>query len=371
MRSIAFAPVWACLLLLPTLAAGQTRNEFNPEISFISDVRARAGDPVAGDLEFEFVELEIGATAPLNPFALGSVFIGLHDGEAEVEEAFVDFTALPGNLGLRAGRFFVDQGRFAIQHSHMFPFLDYPQLVTGYFGEEGFGAVGVNPSWLTGIGDVAITVSGNALGALEDHHHEDHGDEEAAKDEHEGEEEEPRFLRDLTYTGRISVFFPLGDVTNLDVGAGGGTRVLEPAEQIRATWFGADFKYKWRPNTRQSFTLAAEVLFHEQDVEDHEEAAKAEGDLTAESATAFFAAADLQFRRHWNVGALVDFAQSPEHADEDRTGVGVFLGYSLFEESTLIRFLARQDSYSTTDDDDLSFQLQLVSSLGPHKPHQF
>jgi len=359
LRSLVFAHAVACLLLLPSLAAGQIRNEFNPEISFISDVRARAGDDVPGDVAFEFEELEIGAFAPLNPFATGSVFIGLHEGEVEVEEAFVDFTALPGRIGLRAGRFFVDQGRFARQHNHMFPFLDYPQVVTGYFGDEGFGAVGLNPSWLTGVGDVAITLSGNVLGALEGHHHE-----------HE-EEEETRYLRDLTYTGRLSVFFPLGDVSNLDVGAGGGTRVLEPAEELRATWFGADFKYKWRPNTRQSFTLAAEVLFHEQDVEDHEEAAKAEGDVATESATAFFAAFDWQFRRHWSVGALYDFAQEAEDAGQDRTGVGAFVGYSLFEESTLIRFLTRQDSYSASDEEDLSFQLQLVSSLGPHKPHQF
>ena len=345
--------------LLPGQAVAQTRNALNPEISFIGDVRALAGDTVPGDLVFEFTELEIGATASLNPFANGSIFVGLHDGEIEVEEGFVAFTALPGGFGLRAGRFLVDQGRFAGQHSHTFSYLDMPLFVQEFFGQEGLGAVGINPTRLIGLGDTAVTISANALGGLAGHEHTD--EEDVPEEEAHGEE--PRYLHDLTYTGRVSAFVELGDISNLDVGVGGGTRVPDPDSGLRATWFGADFKYKWRPDARRSFSLVGELLQHRQEV-------AGTAGVSTEDAIGIFAAADLQVRRHWNFGALIDHTQLAEDADSDRTGVGIFAGYSLFEETTLVRFLVRRDAASGQDE-ETTYQLQLVSSMGPHKPHQF
>ena len=65
--------------------AAQNQSALNPEISFISDVRARVGDATADDLDLVFEELEIGAQANLNPWARGDLFLGLHDGEIEVD----------------------------------------------------------------------------------------------------------------------------------------------------------------------------------------------------------------------------------------------------------------------------------------------
>ena len=89
-----------------------------------------------------------------------------------------------------------------------------------------------------------------------------------------------------------------------------------------------------------------------------------------DTALGLFSYASLQLRRHWNVGALVDFVELPDGTGRDRAGAGVFAGYSLFEESTVLRALVRRDELPDGAE-ETGVQVQVVFGLGPHKPHEF
>lgn len=354
------ALICACLLVAapaPATAQAPSNNASqNPGISFVGDARALMGEG-EDDLRFELEGLEVAGQGWLNPYARADIFVGFHEGEAEIEEAFVTFTALPGGLSVRGGRFLVDQGRFASQHIHTFNFVEMPRYVQQLFGEEGFQAVGANPSLLFGAGDVAITLSGSILDAAEGHAH-------AGEDStHGGEEgEEPRALDQLTYTGRASAFLELDRDHSLEFAAGGGTRVDDPDEDLRSTWFGGDFKYRWRPDARRSATLQAEIL---QATVDHEGGEQVD-------ALGFFANAEAQFARRWVVGAFGESAEALEEGEGRVDAFGAYLNWFLFEESTILRLVARHDQYEDDAiEDETSAVLQLVWSLGPHQPHRF
>jgi hypothetical protein len=65
------------------------------------------------------------------------------------------------------------------------------------------------------------------------------------------------------------------------------------------------------------------------------------------------------------------------------TALTFFTGYSLLEETTLIRLAGRHVSYDIADpsllmdpemrskESEFTIVLQLIWSLGPHKPHEF
>lgn len=348
-------------VLWPHPVRCQLQSGLNPEISFIADTRAISSNAEAGDVELVFDELEIGAEGFLNPFARASVFAGIHDGSIEVEEAYVTFVTLPANLGLRVGRYLVDAGRFVPQHPHAFSFLDYPQFVGEYFTAEGLSETGLNPSILIDLAGLPLTVSANVLSG---NVHEDSHEAEADSTAHE--ERGARFFGELTYTGRASLFLELTRSTNLEIAGHGGTRVADVHEGHRNVWFGGDYKLKWRPHRRTSFEVAGEIIVHRGDLEPAEA-----GTITSETSVGTFHYLDYQLSRQWNAGALVDYAQHALDSGEDMLGLGLFAGYSLFEESTVIRLLVRHDDFSDDPDPRWSLQLQLVFGLGPHKPHVF
>lgn len=371
-------------LVIPATGYGQGQPMLNPDISFITDVRALAADATGDDVTLEIHHLELGAEAFLNPFARGSIFLGVHAGALEIEEGYVSFTSLPGGLGLRIGQYFMDVGRFNTQHPHVFPFLDYPLFVTEYLGEEAYRDVGVNPSYLLDLGAFPLTLSaGVANGNLAGHPHGEEGDGHdhaparfrPLQDEEPVEAEDGRTLADLAYHGRASGFFTLAESSFLDVGVSAGTATLDAAEDLRAVWFGGDLKYKWRPNRDRSLTVAGEVHAQRRDVDRHDEEVLATAQVEDHEDTQSFLGAfgffDYRLKRHWNVGALVDYVEPLEHEGESRLGLGGFVGYSVFEESTVIRMLVRHDDMPGDAGGETRVVAQILFGMGPHKPHQY
>ncbi len=363
------------LCSVPAAAQGSGSSGINPDISFIVDTRALAGDTTPDDLELILRGVEIAAQGALNPWLRGDIFFGFHDETLELEEGYASFTALPGGLGLRAGKWRVFSGRFNIQHAHVYSFLDYPLLVTNYLGEEGYASVGAQLSYLADLKGVPVTLSGSILNAPpgQGHEHDEHDEHDElhytlgrVADEGDSVETAPsgRSLGDMSYNGRATVFFTTGEFSWLEVGGTGGTGVTDAEEGLRHTWYGADFKFKWRPGRARSLTLSAEVLANR--IDHHEE-----GESRTTTPFGIFGYVDYQFARAWNLGALADYAQDPEDTEFTQLGLGVFAGYSVFEETTELRLLARNDSFSGGAPDAVSVQLQLVFSLGPHKAHSF
>src|SRR5690606_4854193 len=74
-----------------------------------------------------------------------------HDGGGsgvEVEEAFLETLALPGNLQLRGGLFLTEFGRHNTRHLHAWSFVDQPLINSRMFGPEGLRNPGARVSWL-------------------------------------------------------------------------------------------------------------------------------------------------------------------------------------------------------------------------------
>jgi hypothetical protein len=84
----------------------------------------------------------------------------------------------------------------------------------------------------------------------------------------------------------------------------------------------------------------------------------------------WYAIADWQFAKRWNGGLKLDRAQGLEQDDVVRRAEA-FLNFRLMEESTIFRLLVRQEDGDLLDEAETTGAVQLVFSLGPHRPHQF
>jgi len=95
-------------------------------------------------------ESEITLAANIDTHFYGSLtFAVTPEDEVEVEEAFVQTTALPAGLRLKAGRFFAGLGYLNEQHSHAWDFVDAPLAHQAFLGgqlkQEGLQARWVLP----------------------------------------------------------------------------------------------------------------------------------------------------------------------------------------------------------------------------------
>ena len=348
---------WAILLaaFLQQVAFSQTT--VNPNISFIGDFRLtdhnKAPDEVgANKVQFDFHELEINAESYLNPYARADVTLGLEDGETHIEEAYATLMrGLPMNLQVRAGKYLVDFGKLNSQHAHQWSWIERPLMFKRFFGEEGLKGVGANVTTLVPIGNSALNISGSLL----------QGD--FLFPEEESEEAPP-----LAGNGRLSIFAPVSQYANVDVGISALRAQHDPINDRWTTMGDLDFKYKWKPGIYNSLLIVAEALVSSRKISPDSLDPASTKDVTSYGA---FAAFDYQFRRQFDVGAFVDYSQSPLDEKDHLTGYGIFGGFAVAEETYRFGLLLRQDDGTGLNESYQTVELQLLWSLGPHKPHQF
>ena len=359
------AALAVCAAVALALGASAQAQNVNPDISVIGDVRVfvtdDASDPKQDDLQLDLTGAEVALQGYLNPFARADVYVGYHDDEFELEEAYATILrGLPGGLQLRAGKYRVDFGKLNLLHPHAYSFLDTPLAHQEYLGHEGLIDIGLNLNSQIPIGASALTVSANLL----------KGDfAEAHAHAHEGETvEEEAVETDLGYSERVSLYVPTGDYAGFEIGVNALQGVLDTITDRDVELLGADLKYRWAPDKYRSLTVQCEWITSERDVEHQHEG---EEEIARVASSGFYLFADYRFAQRWNTGAILERA---EHAEEEgvSTGrIGVFAGFQLMEETTLVRLLLRH-----TDGDEIAEPfneaiLQLVFSLGPHKAHWF
>ena len=134
---------------LPAPAAPAAANAFNPAIALIlsGSYASLSHDPAnyrfAGFLTgselgpgvkgFSLGESELSISASVDPWFFGSLSVALAaDNSASVEEAFVQTTALPAGLGLKAGRFLSSIGYLNDKHAHTWDFVDQPLVYQAF-----------------------------------------------------------------------------------------------------------------------------------------------------------------------------------------------------------------------------------------------
>ena len=130
-------------------AAPAAANAFNPAISLILSASyaslsqdperyringfltgAEIGPGVQG---FSLGESELTISATVDPWFFGSLSVALEaDNGASVEEAFLQTTALPAGLGLKAGRFLSSIGYLNDKHAHTWDFIDQPLVYQAF-----------------------------------------------------------------------------------------------------------------------------------------------------------------------------------------------------------------------------------------------
>ncbi len=131
------------LLLLSLLAATlpvQAQSLADWKLGAVLDL-THTTRPLAAGLRDQGLQLghsDLTASGPLGPWLRGHVgaVFETHDGKLEkgIEEAFIETTALPAGLQLRAGRFASQIGYLNQQHQHADDFSERPLLYRGFFG---------------------------------------------------------------------------------------------------------------------------------------------------------------------------------------------------------------------------------------------
>lgn len=131
------------------IAAPTAANAFNPAISLIlsASYASLSQDPAhyrfngfltgaeigPGVQGFSLGESELTISASVDPWFFGSLSVALEaDNSASVEEAFLQTTALPAGLSLKAGRFLSSIGYLNDKHAHTWDFVDQPLVYQAF-----------------------------------------------------------------------------------------------------------------------------------------------------------------------------------------------------------------------------------------------
>jgi hypothetical protein len=404
MRYSVCAAIVAALLFVATTATALTQ----PDISAIGDFRAFTGNwkfpdssktPKNGTLNMSFNELEVAIAGYLNPFAKAWVTVSTPGDGLEIEEAYgTIFKGLPLKSELKAGQYLVDFGKLNTNHAHAFPFVDRPLAEKVLLGADGYKDQRVNWNLLLPVHIYSKLSLGLLRGGI-------FGALDSPADPLEG-----RYTQQPVYQGRLNVFVPVGDKGDLDLGFSGlaGRYKGKGAygtgndaigyRNLYATMGGVDAKYKLRWNDYSSLVLQGELLTNHRTVFTDRFSS-----ITNYGAFAFV---DCRFRKRYNIGFMIDRApgiydngaddyeqnvsdslSNTSHAAFDNKNYtmaySLYTGFSLLEETTLFRLVARWVDYHISDPSllanpsmtrkpgEFSLVLQMIWSVGPHKPHEF
>jgi hypothetical protein len=373
-------------------------NSFNPALSLIlSGLYTRTSrDPadygIAGfargeDAEIgpgtrglSLAETELTFSASIDPWWRGAATIAVTpENEVELEEAFVQTTALGNGLSLKAGRFFSNVGYLNPQHAHVWDFVDAPLAYQAIFGRQ-LGDDGLQLTWLAptdlfielsaevgrGAGFPGSDTSRNGAGRTSIALHAG-GDIGTSHSWRAGvsfvdakAREQSLFGIDAADAGIDSVF-------------SGRTRVT----MVDAVW-------KWAPDgnpTRTNLKLQAEWLrsVRSGTLNHDPSGANLDGDLRMAQNGAYLQAV-YQFMPRWRVGARTEWldAGTPQYsAGTGLLGADGFkpkkhtlmVDYNTSEFSRVRLQFARDQARFGAADNQLMLQYQM--SLGAHGSHNY
>lgn len=386
-----------------------------PDISAIGDFRAFTGNwkdssggktPRNGNLNMSFKELELAIAGYLNPYAKGWITVSTPGTGFSIEEAYATiFKGLPLKSELRAGQFLVDFGKLNLNHAHAFPFVDRPIAERVLLGSDGYIDQGVNWDFLLPTNfysKVSFSVLKGMIFTANDTANDTSSNKLLNRNT-----EQP------IYNGHWNVFVPIGDKGDLDVGVSGlygrykGKNAYGTGDSIagfrnlNAIMGGIDAKYKIKWSDYTALILQGEFISNHRDLFD-----PVNSSFRTISNYAAFAFFDYRFWKRYNLGAMIDRApgiydnaaddyeqnvpavlsnttRAPFDDKNSTVAYSVYTGFSLLEETTLFRLVARYAKFNISDPalltvptmtskpGEFSLVLQMIFSMGPHKPHEF
>jgi hypothetical protein len=379
MRWIHGAPIVFSVFLfasfLPTMTRGQAPppagtgagSLLNPNISVVGWAQAEAGDEDDVSQAFSFREAEIGFQAVVDPHLRADYFIAISPEEGvHLEEGYLTFLSLPKRLGLKAGIFRSNFGKFNRTHPPETPFADRPLAAEALFGEEGLSPVGASLSYLIpNPFGIYLNLDLEATNTPEGH-------EVAEEEEDLGEEPpvfEPAGPYDLLYLGRLGTFLELGEPTNLTLGAsyangsaGDVERTEDAVETRRSQIIGADVTLRWKNPRRaiyRSFTWLSEGYVFVPDEPD---------DTGSKSRRGVFTSLNYQFARRWQAGVRGDWIETSSEREHE-AGALAYLTFTPSEFS-LLSLQGRGVRLADGSTENRLF-FKLTANIGPHGVHPF
>jgi hypothetical protein len=379
-----------------TSTASANANRFNPAISLIlSGLYTRTSQDPAdytisgfarpedaeigpGTRGLSLAETELTFSASIDPWWRGALSIALTpDNEAELEEAFVQTTALGNGLALKAGRFLSNVGYLNPQHAHVWDFVDAPLAYQALFGGQ-LGDDGLQLNWLApldtfvelsaevgrGSGFPGSDTSRNGAGRASLALHAG-GDIGASHSWRAGVSYVDAKASDQVLFGLDASDSAIDSVFN------GRTKVTV----LDAVW-------KWAPDgnaSRTNFKLQGEWLRSVRSgTLNHDPAgANVAGDLRMTQTGAYLQAV-YQFMPRWRVGLRTERldAGTPEYAGATLGADGykpkkhtLMVDHAFSEFSRLRLQFARDRARLGVTDDQLMLQYQM--SLGAHGAHGY
>lgn len=363
---------------------------FNPEVSLIlqgqyrnqKDVPSRriSGFVPAGEFAntrgFSVDETELMLAANIDPYWRGQAVIAMADGQANIEEAWVQSLAIGNGLGLKAGRFRSGIGYLNEQHPHQHDFNDVPLMYQTMFEEGAYVQDGVQLKWLAPT--PLFVEFGGEFGRGASF---------------------PGSDRNKNGSGGGAVYAHIGDDLGVSNSWRAGFSVLRTAAKARAadftdlagstlsgaftgdsTTFIADFVWKWAPNGNaayQNFKFQSEY-FQRRENGNLDAGAGADDYRTRQSG--WYAQGVYQFTPNWRGGLRYEQLDSGTRDFGANTAnllvdsyrpkrASVMVDYSWSEFSRLRLQYAQDKSMTGLTDNQVS--LQYVMSLGAHGAHKF
>ncbi|HYA88880.1 MAG TPA: hypothetical protein VEI57_17695 [Nitrospirota bacterium] len=305
-------------------------SEFNPAIGLVGETifsysskgSAETGSDRPGGYDIFQRSVELNAAASVDPFTKGYVVVNASadpvTGESTlgVEEAAIQTTSFPGNLEVKAGRFFGEFGRLGYIHDHELPFVNRPLVLAQYIGGES-RTDGLQINWLVPVEHyVSLTVgAGDQFGG----------------------DNPPNFVGDfrqgsgLNYWGRLSTYYDLTPDISLEPGISGlwnpsttaqwapnpanpsfptvdGNTFTERERRL----VGVDLVLSWKPlrnNQFQTVTWGTEVLYSDNRYDVTDPSGNA---LPSQSvgSVGLYSYLTYKFHRQWTTGIQYEWLEN-------------------------------------------------------------
>lgn len=208
--------------------------------------------------------LELNLQGAVDPYLRANANIAFHlDAEGgtslELEEGWLETSALPANLQLRAGQILTDFGRINTQHPHRWGFVDLPLVNARLLGPDGLRNPGARASWLLPTpfySEFFLTLQnshGETAAAFRSSGHSHGGAAEESIPlafRHADNDRGVRGLGDLLFTPRFTTSFELTDSQTVLFGAsaafGPNSRGSAGGGDSATQIYGVDALWKWK-----------------------------------------------------------------------------------------------------------------------------
>jgi hypothetical protein len=268
-------------------------------------------------------------------------------------EANLTLLALPWGTQLKLGQMRARFGYANQIHEHDLPWVDRPNVLRNFLGEEGLTEKGFEA---TIVPDLPFYLEG-LVGVFD-------GDNEVAFGR--GKLSQP------LVTGRLRTFFELTDEHAIQLGVSGAGG--QTSDRLRSQLAAFDVKYKFRPDgwLHPLVTVGAEGIYSIRRVENDL------GEKTTRDRFGWYGYAEVQPWRRWAGGVRYDWSQFPVNPGRE----WAVEPYVTFWPSEFLRFRlaykhtdrSQREAFSDNGGsgrlvDELLFQASFI--LGAHPAHPF